>query len=63
MDEVRPTPAEGPIRFDPHGDHRLAMALSLFGLAGVNHSLSDPDCVAKSFPSFWETWNLVRRDD
>jgi 3-phosphoshikimate 1-carboxyvinyltransferase len=39
------------------------MAFSLFGLAGVDFSLSDPGCVAKSFPSFWETWELVRRND
>lgn len=58
-----PDPAAGPVRFDPHGDHRLAMAFSLFGLAGVDFSLSDPGCVAKSFPSFWETWELVRRND
>ena len=62
---IRPPsdPATGPVHFDTHGDHRLAMAFALYGLAGVEYSLSDPDCVAKSFPSFWETWKLVQRDD
>ncbi|MCF8030611.1 MAG: 3-phosphoshikimate 1-carboxyvinyltransferase [Desulfohalobiaceae bacterium] len=55
--------ATGPIHFQTHGDHRLAMAFALYGLAGVDFVLSDPDCVAKSFPSFWETWSLVQRDD
>ena len=55
--------AAGALRFDPHGDHRLAMAFALFGLAGVEYSLSDPGCVAKSFPAFWETWELVTRHD
>jgi 3-phosphoshikimate 1-carboxyvinyltransferase len=62
---IRPPsePASGPVYFDTHGDHRLAMAFALYGLAGVEYSLSDPECVAKSFPAFWETWKLVRRDD
>lgn len=62
---IRPPsePTAGPVHFDTHGDHRLAMAFALYGLAGVEYSLSDPDCVAKSFPAFWETWKLVRRDD
>jgi 3-phosphoshikimate 1-carboxyvinyltransferase len=62
---IRPPsqPIAGPVHFDTHGDHRLAMAFALYGLAGVEYSLSDSECVAKSFPAFWETWKLVRRDD
>ncbi|MEF8889317.1 MAG: 3-phosphoshikimate 1-carboxyvinyltransferase, partial [Desulfohalobiaceae bacterium] len=62
---IRPSskPAGGPVHFDTHGDHRLAMAFALYGPAGVEYSLSDSECVAKSFPAFWETWKLVRRDD
>lgn len=38
---------------DPHGDHRLAMAFSLFGLIAGGLSIADPDCVAKSWPEWW----------
>jgi 3-phosphoshikimate 1-carboxyvinyltransferase len=34
--------------FDSSGDHRLAMAGAIAGL-----EVSQPDCVAKSFPGFW----------
>lgn len=34
-------------------DHRIAMALSVFGLK-YNLAFDDADCVVKSFPGFWE---------
>jgi 3-phosphoshikimate 1-carboxyvinyltransferase len=38
---------------DPHGDHRMAMSFALIGLRnGIK--IKDPECVAKSFPQFWE---------
>ncbi|MDR3074150.1 MAG: 3-phosphoshikimate 1-carboxyvinyltransferase [Deltaproteobacteria bacterium] len=57
-------PRSGPrsgeaIRFSAHNDHRMAMSLALLELAGVNVSLDAPDCVSKSFPSFWEVWRAV----
>jgi 3-phosphoshikimate 1-carboxyvinyltransferase len=57
-------PVDGTI-FQTHGDHRIAMALSLLGLPGVRHNpgfavrLDNPGCVAKSFPNFWELWEKV----
>jgi len=47
------------IDFTTYGDHRLAMSLSLYGLAGVEVRLDNPDCVQKSFPSFWKTWDTI----
>ncbi len=42
------------LRFDSHGDHRMAMsAASLAALAKVPLALRGMDCVAKSFPGFW----------
>lgn len=52
--------------FSAHGDHRMAMSLSLLGLPGQKGApgfavpLDDPACVAKSFPHFWELWAKVR---
>ncbi len=41
-------------------DHRMAMSLSLFELAGVTVELDNPRCVAKSFPGFWDQWAKLR---
>lgn len=38
---------------DPHNDHRMAMSFALIGLrTGIK--IENPECVAKSFPNFWE---------
>ncbi len=44
------------------GDHRIAMSLSLLQRVGVTVNLDDPDCVAKSFPGFWDNWRVLCRD-
>ncbi|MCP4228042.1 MAG: 3-phosphoshikimate 1-carboxyvinyltransferase [Actinomycetia bacterium] len=36
-----------------HGDHRMAMSFALFGLVYEGISLDDPDCVAKTFPTYF----------
>jgi len=46
-------PPAAPVVVDPHGDHRIAMAMALAGLRRPNLSISDPQCVAKSYPLFW----------
>jgi 3-phosphoshikimate 1-carboxyvinyltransferase len=47
---------ESPPEFDCHGDHRIAMALSilLFSAPGRKAVFRQPDVVEKSFPHFWE---------
>jgi len=46
---------------EPHGaeintyqDHRIAMSFAVAGLKTPGVVIRDPDCVAKSFPDFWE---------
>lgn len=40
---------------DPRGDHRIAMAFAVAGLAVSGKTvIRDADCVAVSFPSFWD---------
>ncbi len=40
---------------DPRGDHRIAMAFAVAGLAALGKTIiGDADCVAVSFPNFWE---------
>ena len=37
----------------PHGDHRIAMALSLLALRLPSLRMEHPEVVGKSFPNFW----------
>ena len=37
----------------PHGDHRIAMALSLLALRLPSLRMEQPEVVGKSFPNFW----------
>jgi 3-phosphoshikimate 1-carboxyvinyltransferase len=46
-------PPSSPVEIDPHGDHRIAMAMALVGLRRPNLALRDPRVVAKSWPGFW----------
>jgi 3-phosphoshikimate 1-carboxyvinyltransferase len=53
---IRPGPRPGPRPpFDPRADHRMAFAAAVGGLR-FGGDLSDPGCVAKTFPGFWDTW-------
>ena len=45
---------------DCHGDHRMAMAMSLIGLRVAGIDLDDPDCVAKTFPDFYDVLETLR---
>jgi 3-phosphoshikimate 1-carboxyvinyltransferase len=58
---VNRLPLERRIEFCTYGDHRLAMSLSLYELAGLSLSLDDPDCVGKSFPEFWTAWKKIKQ--
>lgn len=39
---------------DSHGDHRIAMALSLLGLVTDGVTIEGAECVAKTFPTYWD---------
>jgi 3-phosphoshikimate 1-carboxyvinyltransferase len=53
------TPLAGPVV--THGDHRLAMAFGVLGaLPGNQIEVDNADCVAVSFPSFWQELDRVR---
>ena len=41
-------------RIDPRGDHRMAMAASILGAAGAAVEILDAECVAKSYPAFFD---------
>jgi 3-phosphoshikimate 1-carboxyvinyltransferase len=43
-----------PAVLDSHGDHRLAMAFSLLGLAVEGIAVTEPECVSKTWPGYFE---------
>ncbi len=40
-------------------DHRMAMSFALLGLAAEGIAISDPGCVAKTFPGYWDLLGRV----
>jgi 3-phosphoshikimate 1-carboxyvinyltransferase len=45
---------------DPHGDHRIAMAFGVLSAATGNLiKILNPECVAVSYPSFWDDLQRV----
>jgi 3-phosphoshikimate 1-carboxyvinyltransferase len=58
---IYPAPLEASYTsLDPHGDHRMAMAFGLVGLRVDGLQVSDPECVSKSFPDFWQQLEVLR---
>ncbi len=54
---LQPIPAE--IVVNPHADHRIAMSAAVAGALRGGISISDPGCVEKSWPSFWNDWHRL----
>jgi len=48
-------------QIDPHNDHRIAMSFAVAGLATGNQTIEDEMCVAKSFPDFWEKFEVFSK--
>jgi 3-phosphoshikimate 1-carboxyvinyltransferase len=44
-----------PARVRTYDDHRMAMSFALIGLRVPGIEIEDPDCVAKTFPGYWDT--------
>ncbi len=43
-----------PVAIDPMNDHRIAMSMAVLGTKRGNLSIVDPNCVSKSYPTFWK---------
>jgi 3-phosphoshikimate 1-carboxyvinyltransferase len=43
-----------------YGDHRMAMAFAITGLAASGIRIGDPGCVTKTFPGFFEALESLR---
>ena len=47
-------PKGGTIR--TYNDHRIAMSFAVGGLGVSGQVIENPQCVAKSYPAFWEAF-------
>jgi len=45
---------------DPHNDHRIAMSFAIAGLVTGNQVIENEKCVAKSFPDFWDKFEVFK---
>ncbi len=50
-----------PASIDTYDDHRMAMSFSLAALGGVTLRINDPDCVAKTFPDYFQVFAGIAR--
>ncbi len=61
-DFLRITPPDGPLTadavIDTYDDHRMAMCFSLVSLS-VPVRINDPECVAKTFPDYFEKFAAI----
>lgn len=49
-----------PTTVQTYGDHRMAMAFTIAGLMVPGISIANPECVAKTFPHFFDTVDALR---
>lgn len=47
---------------DTYDDHRIAMSFAIAGLRTEGVVIKDPGCVAKSFPTFWQTLDAAHSE-
>lgn len=50
-----------PATVQTYDDHRMAMSFALLGLRVPGIRIADPGCVAKTFPSYWDALEQLRR--
>ncbi len=57
---VSPAPTlNANVGIDTYDDHRVAMCFSLAALAGIPVRINDPECVAKTFPDYFDAFARV----
>lgn len=56
---VIPGPTE-PAAIETYDDHRMAMSMALIGFARSGVSILDPDCVNKTFPTYFQSMEELR---
>ena len=61
VDHLKITPPASlkPATIDTYNDHRMAMSLSLAALGDADIQIRDPDCVSKTFPRYFDTFQSI----
>ncbi len=49
-------------KIDPHNDHRIAMSFAVAGLVTGEQIIENENCVAKSFPDFWQRFEVFYKN-
>jgi len=57
--KITPRPLHG-AEIETYNDHRMAMSMALIGLKVPGIIIKNPDCVAKTYPRFWEDLEKLR---
>jgi 3-phosphoshikimate 1-carboxyvinyltransferase len=57
--KINPGKLKGGASIDTYDDHRMAMSFSLVALGGVPVRINDPQCVAKTFPGFFDSLKSI----
>ena len=55
--EITPGPCPSAATISTYDDHRVAMAFSVVGAVRDGVAIENPDCVAKSFPTYWDEYD------
>ncbi len=48
------------VAIDTYNDHRIAMCFSLVALGGTPVTINDPECINKTFPTYFELFDSIR---
>lgn len=56
---IQPCDCLAPAVVQTYDDHRMAMSFAVAGLRAPGIRIADPDCVAKTFPDFFERLRLL----
>ncbi len=59
---IEPPSEVQPARIATYDDHRMAMSFAVAGLRVEGVEIEDPDCVAKTFPDFFERMKALSSD-
>ncbi len=57
--KISPRKIKPGVAIDTYDDHRMAMSFSLVALGGVPVRINDPQCVAKTFPDYFEVFRKI----
>jgi len=57
--KINPGKLKPNVAIDTYDDHRMAMSFSLAALGGVPVRINDPQCVAKTFPEYFQAFRSI----